>query len=1121
MRGSYDSEESLALGGEFFMLLGKRSREDGTEEDADMNGKQGAEGGAAGDGGGATAAIAAANAGTGNGGVAAMDASAPIAAVNGAQINTTNGASNGAADIGGGGDVHIDENLHSRQLAVYGRESMRRMASSKILVSGMRGLGAEVAKNVILAGVRAVTLHDEGAAEMKDLCAQFYLTEADVGSNRATACKERLQELNTSVVVECAAACALDETVIANHNVVVMLDAPLAEATRVNAICRAQEPAISFVYGSTAGLTGAVFCDFGPSFVVLDTDGEEPLSAIISGISASEGTALVSCVDDERLEFQDGMKVSFAEVKGMEELNDGKPRSIKNVKAHSFELADDTCEGYNAYLTGGVVTQVKEPKTLVFKTMADALQEPGEFLMSDFSKLDRATVLHICLRALDAFKAETGRFPIAHEEADIAKVVSIAKDVDDGMPEAYRLGEALDEKIVRTYAQTARGYVNPMAAVLGGLIGQEVVKACSGKFHPLLQWFHFDSFESLPAELPSAEDMAATGDRYEGQTAIFGRGFQDKLAASRTFLVGAGALGCEFLKNFACMGLSCGAPGLVTLTDDDSIEKSNLSRQFLFRDWNIGQPKSTVAAAAACAINTSLNVKALQNRVSPETEEVFDDSFWESLDFVVNALDNVTARLYVDARCVYFKRALLESGTLGTKCNTQMVIPDMTENYGASRDPPEKQAPMCTLHSFPHNISHCLTWARSEFEGMMEANPAEANAYLENREGFLSKVRETGDATSRESLEKVVDCLVDNRCETFEDCIAWARRKLQDYFHNRIAQLVYTFPEDYATSSGAPFWSPPKRFPVAIQFSSDDELHVTFVMAAANLKAEIHGVEKPTWAGDLSAVAAKAKAVVVEKFMPQSGVKIETDPKAQSAKPATAQDDDTVIELLASKLDGAAKSIPAEMRLSPIEFEKDDDTNYHMDMISSLANLRARNYRIPEVDKLKAKFIAGKIIPAIATTTALATGLVCLELYKVVLRKPIEAFRNTFATLALPLFAMAEPVESKFVSFGDMKWSLWDRWIIEGDISVAELLEWFKKKGLIAYSVSCGPTMLYNMLFPKHKERLPKKVSDVVREIAKVTLPPSRKYIDLVIACEDEEENDVDVPLVSIKFRGS
>ena len=57
-----------------------------------------------------------------------------------------------------------------------------------------------------------------------------------------------------------------------------------------------------------------------------------------------------------------------------------------------------------------------------------------------------------------------------------------------------------------------------------------------------------------------------------------------------------------------------------------------------------------------------------------------------------------------------------------------------------------------------------------------------------------------------------------------------------------------------------------------------------------------------------------------------------------------------------------------------MQFEKDDDTNYHMDFIAGVANMRARNYGIGEVDKLKAKLIAGKIIPAIATATAMATG---------------------------------------------------------------------------------------------------------------------------------------------------
>jgi len=64
------------------------------------------------------------------------------------------------------------------------------------------------------------------------------------------------------------------------------------------------------------------------------------------------------------------------------------------------------------------------------------------------------------------------------------------------------------------------------------------------------------------------------------------------------------------------------------------------------------------------------------------------------------------------------------------------------------------------------------------------------------------------------------------------------------------------------------------------------------------------------------------------------------------------------------------------------EFEKDDDANFHIDFIHATANLRARNYKIGECDQMKTKMIAGKIIPAIATTTAMITGAVTAEIYK-------------------------------------------------------------------------------------------------------------------------------------------
>lgn len=225
-----------------------------------------------------------------------------------------------------------------------------------------------------------------------------------------------------------------------------------------------------------------------------------------------------------------------------------------------------------------------------------------------------------------------------------------------------------------------------------------------------------------------------------------------------------------------------------------------------------------------------------------------------------------------------------------------------------------------------------------------------------------------------------------------------------------------------------------------------------------------------------------------------------------------------MIDNLIRTLESGVKNLSSGFRMSPIQFEKDDDTNYHMDLIAGFANMRARNYSIPEVDKLKAKFIAGRIIPAIATTTAMATGLVCLELYKVILNHQVEKYRNTFANLALPLFSMAEPVPPKIIKHGNLSWSVWDRWVIAGNLTLRELLDWFQDKGLSAYSISCGQSLIYNSIFPKHKERLDRKVLDLARDIAKLEIPPDRRHFDIVVACEDDDGNDVDVPLISICF---
>ncbi|XP_034633197.1 ubiquitin-like modifier-activating enzyme 7 isoform X3 [Trachemys scripta elegans] len=1009
----------------------------------------------------------------------------------------------------------IDEGLYSRQLYVLGHEAMRRLAKTAVLVSGMKGLGVEIAKNIILAGVKSITVHDPGNVQWSDLSSQFFLSESNVGQNRAVASQQRLAELNSYVPVT-AYTRELSESFLAAFQVVVLSNSPLEEQLRISDICHACS--IRFILADTKGLAGQLFCDFGENFVVDEPSEAEPVCAYVQQIS--QGTpGVVTCRDGQGHGhgFADGDFVTFSNLEGMSQLNGCKPHAIHVLDEFTLEIGDTS--SFAPYQRGGVITQVKVPQLHSYEPLRASLAKPKIKAMDD-----RGHSLHLAFRALHAFAAEMGRLPRPRAQADAERLLELARGLT-----AHQ--ELLDEGLVRTFAHVSAGELSPMAAFLGGLAAQEVLKAASGKFLPLAQWFYFDALECLPEQgttLLTEESCAPRGSRYDGQIAVFGADFQERLGRQKYFVVGAGAIGCELLKNFAMIGLAAGEGGSVTVTDMDTIERSNLSRQLLFRPRD--KLKSETAAAAVRRMNPTTRVTAQPHHVGPDTEMFYGDDFFMALDGVANALDSMQARAYVDGRCIRYLKPLLDSGTEGTKGHVQVVVPHLTQPFGSALDLTESAVPLCTLRHFPSAIEHTLQWARDEFDGLFKVPAENVNKFLEDP-AFLEVQR------TMQDLEGVRSSLQE-KPRSWQDCVSWARQRWESLYHHTILNLLHAFPPGHETSPGVPFWAGPKRCPQPLEFDCDNSTHMDYIMAAASLFAQTHRLQVPR---DRAAARETLRAMAVPPFQREVGVQIpvteeemEEVPGCVAAAPlfSVSPADEEQLAALRQELAERRRTLleggcSSTHLMEPIHFEKDDDSNGHVDFIMAASNLRAANYGIAPADWHKSKRVAGRIVPAIATTTAAVAGLACLELYKLVWgHRDLGSYCNSFLQLAEPLLARFRPLSPPATyKYGQETWSCWHRVEVPGigahreELSLQELLDQLQGvHGLPVRTVLCGVTILYASFWAKQKReaQLARRLTQLVGGPSGAAWPPPRILV-LDLVCEDQQDDDV-LPPVHVRL---
>lgn len=932
-------------------------------------------------------------------------------------------------------------NKFSRQNAAFGAEVTMKMTKMRALVVGCSGVAVEIVKNLVLQGLGGVTLIDKKAAKIQDLGTNFFLSEADVGKPLADVLVPKIQELNPF----CSVKTAVDLTaeVIQQHSVLLICESmPLHDLLKWNEYCRTLLPKpVAFVYVRTGGVFGNVFVDFGPSHVLVDANGQAPMVRLVESIDRGPEALVRLSIPDGQApgSLPEGCYVEFSDVHGCDGIDAHQELSPCGEKVTAWKISSKNGDPVNSirigdtsslptYISGGLVTEKKVGVPYPFKSLAETLKDPGmpfdSMVGTDMINFGSELQTHVLLYAALSLEAEHGR---TVGEADVTAVVTKAKELMSS--KATDVEADIDDGFAAKFLRHFHTPLQPFCAFLGGVCAQEVVKV-AGKFTPIPGWLHFNALEVLPDAVPT--DVQIQGSRYDSLASVFGHSFVQKMQNLKYFMVGCGALGCEFLKNFALNGVCCGPNGLLTVTDADRIELSNLTRQFLFREHNVGQPKSKAASAMAQIMNPAMKVRALEMFVGPKTEDSFNDDFWLSLDGICNALDNMEARFYVDDQCVKYERPLLESGTMGPAGNVDPVVPFKTHTYRDGGQADEGGGiPMCTLRNFPHLPDHCIEWARDQFELFFVKSVKQLKKFHEDPATFIMEMGSSTDVT--QSIFEVRGLLSLLHAEA-RPSVESAGQTAFDFFHllfrDKILDLTAAFPADARITDPDTkqdkglFWSGHKRFPQASNFDIEKETHWRFLAASTALFAAMLGAVPQkqegdnTWCQEFKKrawVAGLVQKLKVPEYV-AGGVNTDGDATAGGVTSGVKADSKAILQGLLEQLKAfQGHSLPA---LEEADFEKDDDFNYHIDFITRCANLRADNYHITNSDFHKVKLVAGRIVPAIATTTAAVCGLVMLELFKLLQGKNTDGFRTRQIGLAVNTYTSFEAQEPRSFSSG-------------------------------------------------------------------------------------------------------
>jgi len=397
---------------------------------------------------------------------------------------------------------------------------------------------------------------------------------------------------------------------------------------------------------------------------------------------------------------------------------------------------------------------------------------------------------------------------------------------------------------------------------------------------------------------------------------VFETSLQKSITDSKILVVGAGGIGCELLKNIVLSGFRN-----IEVIDLDTIDVSNLNRQFLFQKQHVGKPKSTCAREAALRFAPGAEIKAHHDSIM---KDEYGLKFFQGFALCLNALDNRAARNHVNRMCLAANIPLVESGTAGYLGQVTVIRKGKTECYECQPKPHQKTFPGCTIRNTPSEAIHCIVWAKHLFNQLFgEYDPDDdVSPDTEDPEAAGDAA---GEKAADESAAKADGNVERKSTRSWAQECGYSTQKLfQKFFNDDIKYLL----------SMEKLWAK-RRKPTPLDWDC------------------LPSTPSITKEGEQSNLADQKVWSVAE----------------------CANQLDTAINILKEKL-GKLEGDKAFL-----VWDKDDIES--LNFVTACANIRMHIFNIKQESRFEVKSKAGNIIPAIATTNAVIAGCIVMEAIKI------------------------------------------------------------------------------------------------------------------------------------------